>query len=488
MQQNRQKLEAMTAGGQFREAIMERDIYDRNILHASITWPEGLSLLLQHSETVCQLCDKDSITISPLELAVRSSGEMCTQPDQWVLCQNCHCAASVQLLLEADCCLPSHLMEQRPLEECSLRCRRLLFKHFKNRRQRLRDLSLAMLPPEVIHRYGVTADLFPDATAKFLWKELESNLSESSRQGFETGHGLKPFHSLYSSPGGLFEEPLSPQICFLADEFGIKPSDEDGLEPLLARVYLPAHSYDTLEMSIIYLNWLLKDNLLKMEYEIGGFQTSALHDFGGWIGRKSAPYFPYQNGDPLYWAGEGISLLVKICNSEMQSDLPCPCISGAFNRPLASLFSGFTAGTLFRVSRKLEVISSIRDLVGLIENITDTDPSYLARCAIHGITMECLGIRHIRHCPREFSKLRMGTLTDEDEWAELLDEDRHLVEKLDDLESEFETKFQSRNQSVSDFLGGYYAERMTEVMQELDGSPADDYRRRLQAAGVVLAE
>ncbi|KAH7219842.1 hypothetical protein BKA60DRAFT_596172 [Fusarium oxysporum] len=489
MQQDRQKLEAIPMGDQFPEGILEIDIYERNILHASITWPEGLSLLLQHSQTVYLLCDKKSMAISPLELAARSSGETCTQTDKWVLCQNCQCAVSAQLLLEADCCLPAHLMEQSSLEKCSLRCRRLLFKHFKNRRRRLRDLSLALLPPEVIHRYGVTVDFLPDATARFLWKELESRCGESTRQEFEMGHGLNPFCSYYSSSGGLFEEPISPQICLLADEFGIKPSDEDGLQPLLARVYLSSHSYDSLQITILYLNWLLKHDYLKLEYVIGGFQTSALHEFGGWIGRNVARYFPYQNGNPPYWSGEGISLITKICNSEMQSDLPCPCISGAFNRPLASLFSGFTVDTLSQVSRKLEVISSIQDLVGLIEKkITNTDSSYLARCAVHTITMECLGIRHIGHCPQDYSSLKMGKLADEDEWAELLDEDRLLLEKLDDFDEEFEMEFQSRNQSVADFLGGYYTERMLEVMKEMDGSPADDYRRRLLAAGVVIVE
>ncbi|KAF5243552.1 hypothetical protein FANTH_8131 [Fusarium anthophilum] len=297
-QQDRQKLESIMMGNQLPGSILEEDIYGRNILHASITWPEGLSLLLQHAQALYPLFDQPSMLIEPLRLAVRSSGEKCTQPDKWVLCQNCQCAASVQLFLEADCCLPTHLMEQRFLENCSLRCRRLLFKHFKNRRQRLRDLSLAMLPPGVIHRYGVTADFLPVATAHFLWKELESRRGKSTRQGFETGHGLKPFHSFYSK-GGLFEEPLSPQICLLADEFGIKPSDEDGIEPLLARVQL-CHSYDTLEMSMMYLNWLLKHDFLKTEYAIGSFQTSALHEIGGWIGRQSAYHFPYQNGNPLY--------------------------------------------------------------------------------------------------------------------------------------------------------------------------------------------
>ncbi|KAJ4113667.1 hypothetical protein NW765_011273 [Fusarium oxysporum] len=72
MQQDRQKLEAIPMGDQFTEGILEIDIYERNILHASITWPEGLSLLLQHSQTVYLLCDKNSMAISPLELAART--------------------------------------------------------------------------------------------------------------------------------------------------------------------------------------------------------------------------------------------------------------------------------------------------------------------------------------------------------------------------------------------------------------------------------
>ncbi|RKL43986.1 hypothetical protein BFJ70_g4298 [Fusarium oxysporum] len=37
MQQDRQKLEAIPMGDQFTEGILEIDIYERNILHASIT-------------------------------------------------------------------------------------------------------------------------------------------------------------------------------------------------------------------------------------------------------------------------------------------------------------------------------------------------------------------------------------------------------------------------------------------------------------------
>lgn len=170
MQQDRKSLEAITIGDQLPPGILETDMYGRNILHASITWSEGLGLLLQRSEALPLLCDNEPTSISPLELAVKLSWRVCTQPDKWVLCQNCCCADSVQVLLEADCCLPVNLLSLECLEQCSLRCRKLLFKHLEDRRRRLRDLSLALLPSEVIERHGVAVDSLPDATAALLWE------------------------------------------------------------------------------------------------------------------------------------------------------------------------------------------------------------------------------------------------------------------------------------------------------------------------------
>ncbi|EWY83288.1 hypothetical protein FOYG_13126 [Fusarium oxysporum NRRL 32931] len=486
MQRDRQKLEAITMGDQPPPGILETDVYGRNILHASITWPEGLDLLLQQSQAVSLLCDSDSIPVSPLQIAIQLSGRICTQAEKWVLCEDCHCAVTAQQLLDADCCLPGHLMSPKFMQQCSLRCRKLLFKHLEDRRRRLRDLSLAILPSKVIERYGVTVDSVPDATAAFLWEELQSRSDEWRKQGFRISGGLKPFYRKYHS-GGLFEHWLPPKVCSLAGEFRIRLSDEGGFRPLLARV--AALHGGELELSATYLNWLMKHDL-KLEYVTDGFQTSVLHEFGGRIGRILAFVFPHQNANsPYSWSGEGISLITKICNSELQSNLPCSCISGAFNRPLTFLFSGFTVNALSRLPGKLHVISSIRNLVALIKKeIANVDTSYLARCAVHTMTMEALGIRHVGPCPEDGSRTERRELADKDELAEILDEDRLLLERLRDLDEEFEREFQSRNESVVDFLGGYYSERMLEVLREVDVSPTDDYRRELLAAGLILTE
>ncbi|KAJ9416602.1 hypothetical protein QL093DRAFT_2593264, partial [Fusarium oxysporum] len=490
MQRDRQKIEAITMSGQIPPGILETDMYGRNILQACISWPEGLRLLLQQSQFVSLLLYNESTILSPLQLAVKLSGRICTQAVEWVLCQNCHCTAAVKILLEADCCLPGNLMLPRCLEQCSLRCRKLLFKHLEDRRRRLRDLSLALLPSKVIDWYGVTIDYLPDATACSLWEELKSYSGESTREEFGISQGLKPFCSNHYC-GGFFENPLSRQIFSLADEFGIKPTDEGGLQPLLARVPLlgskATFPFSEFKMKMDYLDWLLRQDL-KLEYVASGFQTSALHDLGARVGKLLFTLILFPDRNVVHnWSGNAISVMNKICNSGMQSNLPCPCVSGACNRPLASLMSGFAEIVRYGFGGNLAVIRSMRDLAARIEEtIPNVDTSYLARCAVHTITIELLGIRHVGPCPTNNSRCRRES-ADESEWAELLDEDRLLLEKLDDLE-EFEIEFQSRNESVADFLGGYYAQRILEVMKEMDGFPADDYRRQLHAAGVVLLE
>ncbi|TVY67625.1 hypothetical protein Focb16_v002264 [Fusarium oxysporum f. sp. cubense] len=491
MQRDGQKLAALTMNNQLPTGMLETDVYGRNILHASIVWPEGLGLLLQQSLAVSALCDNESVPVSPLELAIDRSWTICPQADKWVLCQNCDCTVSAQVLLEADCCLPVHFRTLDDLKTCSLRCRRLFFKHLENRRRRLRDLSLAWLPSEVNDRYGVTVDSIPDATAAFLWDELQSRSDELRRQGCEISSGLKPCYS-NNDLWGLFERLQPPEICSLADEFGIRPTDESGIEPLLARVEVLqfttlGHRFDAVTT---YLDWLMNHDL-KLECVRGGFQTSALHNFGGRIGRILCRFLGDPDPKPPYlWKREGIGLITKICNSDIESNLPCPCVSGVFNRPLASLFSAFSPSTTCTAHWRVKAIGKICLLVDLIQSIaTSVDTSYLARCAVHRITMELLRIRHVEPCAWiDSSPWWVKDPWDEEERVKVLDEDRILLKKLGDLDEEFEQEFQDRNESVVDFLQGYYATRMEEVVREMAEPVGDDYRRGLLAAGVILEE
>ncbi|KLO92330.1 uncharacterized protein Y057_12069 [Fusarium fujikuroi] len=364
----------------------------------------------------------------------------------------------------------------------------LLFKHLQNRRRRLRDLSLAFLPSGIRDCYGIVFGSLPDATAKLLWEELQTCSIKSKSEEFEINPGLKPFcPGRYS--GGLFDEPLALRTCSLAEEFGFKVSDEGGLPPFFARFrqrLVCMMTSNICDMNVLYLDWLLKHDL-NQEYLARGFQTSVLHDLGERMGRNHLFTFLREhstNNQP--W--KAISLIAKICNSEMQSHLPCPCVSGAYNRPLAWLISGF-AKSLPKYFGVLDSIRSMRNFAGRIEkSIIKVDKSYLARCATHIMTIDLLGIRHIGPCPKSSSIWNIRVSADEDEWAELLDEDRLLWKKVDDLDEDFERQFQCRNQTVADFIGGYYTERMLEVLEEVHESPTSDHRTGLVAAGVALVD
>ncbi|CCT74987.1 uncharacterized protein FFUJ_11060 [Fusarium fujikuroi IMI 58289] len=364
----------------------------------------------------------------------------------------------------------------------------LLFKHLQNRRRRLRDLSLAFLPSGIRDCYGIVFGSLPDATAKLLWEELQTCSIKSKSEEFEINPGLKPFcPGRYS--GGLFDEPLALRTCSLAEEFGFKVSDEGGLPPFFARFrqrLVCMMTSNICDMNVLYLDWLLKHDL-NQEYLARGFQTSVLHDLGERMGRNHLFTFLREhstNNQP--W--KAISLIAKICNSEMQSHLPCPCVSGAYNRPLAWLISGF-AKSLPKYFGVLDSIRSMRNFAGRIEkSIIKVDKSYLARCATHIMTIDLLGIRHIGPCPKSSSIWNIRVSADEDEWAELLDEDRLLWKKVDDLDEDFKRQFQCRNQTVADFIGGYYTERMLEVLEEVHESPTSDHRTGLVAAGVALVD
>ncbi|KAM0216613.1 hypothetical protein ACHAQD_007848, partial [Fusarium lateritium] len=80
----------------------------------------------------------------------------------------------------------------------------------------------------------------------------------------------------------------------------------------------------------------------------------------------------------------------------------------------------------------------------------------------------------------------LGTLSEE--WTEILDEDRILIEQLYALDREFEEAFQGRNESVADFICGYWWRRMKEVKRDLARPLSGSDKLGLLEVGVMLKE
>ncbi|KAF5707169.1 hypothetical protein FMUND_11223 [Fusarium mundagurra] len=365
--------------------ISQTDLYGRNILHASCNWPDGLKLLLQRQDALplMEMAPEAFSSLSPLDYALFYSKIYCKAPDQWTECDDCTCYVAVKLLLEANCKVTITYKRSESLASCSLKARRLFFKHLKDRRQRLRNLALSILPENVLCQYGVVTSPLPDKTAVLLWSELRQAQDQQDRQVW-LPHSLDPCNDGPSiTPGSLFEFPHHLQVAELAVDYGFAPRDENGVETLLSGTnILPHYLSMRSEAFMEYLDWLLQYDL-NLELSLEPFQFSILHRLATSIGN-----------------------LISFSSSGAQASV-----------------------------------------------LTQWDDS-------------------------------MGN----EDWKEILDEDRELINQLEALDEKFADVFDRQNVSIAEFLQGYWLTTMEEVLGELN-RPLTDYNRyELQEAGVMLGE
>jgi hypothetical protein len=493
--------------------ISQTDLYERNILHVSSNWPDGLRLLLQRQDVrpLMYMSSALFFHLRPLDYALFYSKIYCNAPDQWTDCDGCTCYVAVQLLLEADCSVTVGYGRPETLAGCSLKARKLFFEHLKDRRERLRNVALGILPEESLRQYGVTANFLPDKTATLLWTELQETKEQRDQLVVGLNDSLKPYSGdLFIEPESLFDFPHHLQVAVLALDYGLAPKDESGVPTLLSGSYIiPGSSSGGLEeVSMNYLDWLLQYDL-KLELSLEPFRLSTHHRVALFIGNRIflsltrvKPFDLPQQDVSISELQDSKTLLPAICHSKAQCSIPCPCSSGMFSRPLAHILPGMlwyrdhSDSTYFfwNIGENIELVVRSIDLLKLSKY--SSEQSYMAKCAIHILTMMSLGVRHIPICLIEGyynlenleDEEEWKEILDEEEWKEILDEDRELIDQLQALDEEFGEAFDRQNVPIAEFLPGYWLTRMEEVTGELNKPLADDDRYDLWEAGVVLEE
>ncbi|KAF5700777.1 hypothetical protein FGLOB1_10569 [Fusarium globosum] len=370
--EDHQRLQSVLSAEDSLLDISQIDLFGRNILHASCNWPDGLRLLLQRQDVrpLVDMATSSSSPLSPLDCALFYSKIYCNAPDQWTECHNCACYVGVQLLLEADCKVTVGWIRTKTLGGCSWKARNLLFMHLKDRRQRLRNIALSILPQTVLRQYGVATTPLPDKTAVLLWSKLQQIKDQHHHRVWLPG-GINPCNSRHTIiPESLFDFPNHLPVIELALDYGFAPRDENGVQPLLSGRHIipdsvPWRSKDSMK----YLDWLFRQNLCP-ELSFKPFQLSFLHRMAAFIGQ-----------------------LISYKNS-------------------------------------------------------------------------------------------MGN----EDWKEILDEDRELIDQLETLDEEFGDVFDRQNVSIEEFLLGYWLTRMKEIILEFHKPLTHHDRHELLEAGVVLEE
>ncbi|KAF5568932.1 hypothetical protein FPHYL_2499 [Fusarium phyllophilum] len=429
--------------------------------------------------------------LRPLDYALFHSKLLCSAPDQWTYCDECTCYLAVQLLLEADCNVTVSLTCPRVLVGCSLKARRLFFEHLKNRRERLRNLAIAVLPEETLRQYGVTSGCLPDKTAPLIYSRLQEIIKQQDHLSLGLSDSLEPYRGL--KPQSFFAFPHTLKVAQLAIEYGLTPKDEIGVPTLLSGSSI-LNAFEE-PGAIGYLDWLLQYDL-KLDLSLDPFRLSALHRVSALIGdriqRSLSLHLPLQDVS-MSELQDARTLLAAICHSEALCNIPCPCSSGMFTRPLAHvlpamlLYQGRSDSTYFleNMAENIEFVVRSIDLLKL--STCTSEQLYMAKCAIHILTMMSLGVRHLPICINNSNRY-LDDSDDEEEWKEKLDEDRELIDQLETLDEEFGEAFDRQNVPIAEFLSGYWLTRMGQVIEGLNRPLTGDDRHDLLHIGVVLDE
>lgn len=181
------------------------------------------------------------------------------------------------------------------------------------------------------------------------------------------------------------------------------------------------------------------------------------------------------------------SLLTGCFHSKLDDNCLCACSSHGCT-PAVMMLKSITQGAVWRhgnhlfrpTEGHLFVIEWVISILGHRHEAW----RWLTREIIRYETFEKLGLTHTccKVHPRGYG---MPTARDSAECAEIRDEERLWLSKLETLVAEFQEKYTELGVTVPEFLRGYWKARMEEVERE-DGPLDDEEIAKIRDLGVVI--
>ncbi|KAF5007592.1 hypothetical protein FDECE_6078 [Fusarium decemcellulare] len=486
LQKDERRVQAILDSNRSLDHLSERDSYGRHVLHFSASWAAGLKLLLRFEAARALLNVRDTMRLVPLDYALMYTGTICQCSDNWTECQNCGCCEVLQILLDMDCAITVDSNRPGTLKVCSMKARKLLLQNLKHRRERLLDIAMMHLPKTELPDLGMPGGKVLDVDAKPLWSKLDE-------KGVKLNEGLGVL-TRWGDARGFFFFVHCPRVAEMALNFGFQDTDipdNRSFTPILEL----AGRFGNQDDALIYADWLLQKKA-NIKHSINSTKISVAHCLAIICGRWFTTEHLWIEG-PACLRLEHARVFSVVCSSKAQSHLPCPCMTDELSQPLHYLLlvSLDWTSILYKMRMKYETYSDIvrraKSTVDFLSRVVSgLDKAYLAKSVIHLATLKALGIRHL-HDHRDAHRWSEEELQNpelQEEWSEILQEDRPLIEKLGELDEEFVQEFQRQAVSITDFLQDYWLPRMRQVRKQQKEPLSEDQKQSLREAGVVLGE
>jgi hypothetical protein len=446
-------------------SLTERNVVGQTPLHLSCGWPLGAKLLLDAgAQDIVDVMDDFG----------------------WpTFVYACHfsCLECLELLLEADCSLfplsqyeePSSNLDcySQALRKGSWDTGRRLVQSLSERRESLKALALDNLPFDEIQKLNLCNGRILDERSHDVYAALKASRITVPEALAAPSARTSVYHTWYLSP--LWAEQLYNRGFHDVDIL-----DEEGLTPLMLSSDSIYHGDDA-DYPFELEWWLLSHgtNLyatpkVPQKSTINPHSTAA-HYFATRVGEAFC-HGAFSNCcsrlDPKV---HGLPKL--LCSISRFDNCICGCSSrGCF--PATMMFKKF----YWRRPTGFGYFKYLSPIRWVTHHLPQTDESWcwLSTEAIRFLAFDALDIRHTC-CTRHWN----GCIHfhPEEEVEEIREEDCFRLQLLEELATEFATKYAELGVGLIEFLEGYWAKRMNNVLNQ----PVDEEEmRHIEAIGVIL--
>lgn len=445
-----------------------------------------LAALLRSSHMLDILHLRDIQGSHVIDYAVRDSG-WCDDCRDLVSCAECYCSGALDVLLCVEGCFDGYLessIDPRKFSSTlckgSFRSSFLLLSELKRKRDPIKHLALAHLDDKDIQHYNLDRDDVLDFHGIDVVERLNGRgikvPTTLTNAFFKSSRRRSIYHDLSSQ--GL-ENHNSKHLVQQVFDLGFHDTNERddlGYTPLMLSCHQYAHP--------VVVFWFVEHGAdLTSKYPCTGswrnhvMPTVAQQAFARL--REFMPLPDYQDCQRTL-----ITSVVPVDNTV--DDCKCYCTEdGCSSASILfwGLWEACKVGRRYTLEPSKTPTEVGEEIAMLLERYSLDLTSYHHAClaALRMLTFEALGISHTCGCQDSWNKPQLSS----DEIQQMWEEEAHLIERLEELQTEFEIRFDESGTIFSTFLTTHWVPRLKDVLRELDGYKLSEAERTCaEALGV----
>ncbi|KAL2813065.1 hypothetical protein BDW59DRAFT_167633 [Aspergillus cavernicola] len=433
-----------------------------HLLFLTLGWPVGLSAMLEFLSpppySSVGACLEEACLRGELECAI-------------ILCKHLGMVTVTQL--------------QAASRSKNIPVLKLTIAAFVTSRRKLQQLALEHLPRHVLCSLSLPTGSLLDTNAYAVSVSLYKHNIEVT-----TGEMYKDT-SVYSVIDG---DITTAELLYEAGFTDLNHYNSEGLTPLMLFNTRWRDHPDNLGC---FENWMVRKGADIHRYSGDGFPASFylaerfgvsfsswLYRMGGYDERKT----DIQSSIQQQPADDARSICFILTDST-HDDCFCACSGGACTS-LQRILRGFAEniGCVVSLIYDMSVLSVMFDELQHVipEAFTENTILSVSYQTIRYLTFSVLGLTHTCHDWHWMNSLSRVKQMDPEEIEEVREEERSLIDQLEDLSAEFRQKYEELGLGIYGFLVDYWRPRMDEVLAAV--AIDDEERTRVREIGVVLEQ